>query len=131
MRCGTRPRKIIAADSKEFGNRRAMSKRFLRMLAVMRIQSPIPAGRGSVQRRLMNGAALKTPATHGRTSNVISASGNLARTAFIAGIASIESPTQLGPRMRIFFKGIREDHVPEAEFQNVNRNRGGVRTVRG
>ena len=63
----------------------------------------------------MNGAALKTPATQGRTSNVISASGNLARTAFIAGIASTESPTQLGPRIRIFFKGIRED-----QFQKPN-----------
>src|SRR5688572_17810072 len=98
----------MTADSKELGSRIARSNRFCRMLLVMRIHSPGPVGRGSLQRWSMNGADRNTPATQGRTSSVISASGNRARTAFIAGIARTASPTQFGPRIRIFLKDMSE-----------------------
>src|SRR5437867_8719792 len=68
----------------------------------MQIQSERPDVFSSLQSLSMKGADVNSPATHGRTNSVISACGKCSRTAFIAGIASTASPTQFGPRIRIF-----------------------------
>src|SRR5689334_397410 len=103
MRFGTRDRNIIKADSNEFGSNRPRSNPLDRIAFAIRVQSASRAGLGSLQTLSINGAEVNNPATHGRTRSVISASEKQLRIAFIAGIASTESPTQLGPRMRIFF----------------------------
>src|SRR5262245_21820849 len=106
MRFGTRAKNIMRADSKEFGSRSATSNSNARMSRVILVQSPSLVGFASVQTLSMNGAEVNSPATHGRTSSVISALGKFDRTAFNAGIASTASPTQFGPRIRIFFGDI-------------------------
>src|SRR5207237_8533478 len=105
-RFGTRERNIMRADSKEFGSNNARSNSNARMSRVIRVQSPSLVGLASVQTLSMNGADVNSPATHGRTSSVISAFGKFDRTAFNAGIASTASPTQFGPRIRIFLGAI-------------------------
>src|SRR5438874_1231359 len=102
MRFGTRERYIINADSKEFGSNRARSNPPDRIARAIRVQSESRDGLGSLQTLSIKDADVKRPATHGRTSRVISASEKRFRTAFIAGTASTASPTQLGPRIRIF-----------------------------
>src|SRR5262245_14749142 len=91
----------MSADSKEFGNNNARSNPRPRMSRVIRVQLDRLDGFSSLQSLSINGADVKSPATHGRTSSVISASGKCSRTAFIAGIERTASPTQLGPRIRI------------------------------
>src|SRR5437867_610421 len=101
-RLGTPTIKAIAADSNELGKSTAISNRFARIPLAIRNHPPRLEGSGSTQARSIKGAEVNNPATHGRTSNVISASGNFARIAFIAGIARTASPTQFGPRSKIF-----------------------------
>src|SRR5262245_10991081 len=98
---GTRPANIIRADSNELGKSTARSKWRSRIARVIRDQSAIDDGRCSLQTWSMNGADVNSPATHGRTSRVIFAPWKCSRTAFIAGIAKTESPTQLGPRISL------------------------------
>src|SRR5262245_56073741 len=92
----------MSADSNEFGSNSARSNPRARMSRVIRVQLPRPDGFSWLHTLSTNGADVKRPATHGRTSSVISASGKCSRTTFIAGMASTASPTQLGPRIRIF-----------------------------
>src|SRR6185436_16477201 len=97
----------INADSNELGSSNARSNSRLRMFRVIRFQAPRLDGFASLHTLSTNGADVNKPATHGRTSSVISAFGNLSRMAFIAGMASTASPTQFGPRIRIFLTSIR------------------------
>src|SRR5262245_58534400 len=92
----------MSADSNEFGSNSARSNLRSRMPRVIRVQLARPDGCSWLHTLSMNGADVKRPATHGRTSSVISAAGKCSRTAFIAGMARTASPTQLGPRIRIF-----------------------------
>ena len=97
----------MSADSNEFGSNSARLNARARMFRAMRDQSASPDGFSSLQTLSTNGAAVNKPATHGRTSSVISDCGKRSRTAFIAGIASTASPTQFGPRIRIFSTSIK------------------------
>src|SRR5437764_11525012 len=117
-----RPRKVINADSNEFGNRIARSKCCSRIPRAIRDQSDTFEGRGSLHTLSMNGAAVKSPATQGRTNNVILASGKEARTVFIAGIANTESPTQFGPRIKMFLICITNDSAVAAQDAANPRN---------
>src|SRR5215471_8659489 len=123
MRRGIPARNIMSADSKEFGNSRARSNPRARIHREMRVQSPRLEGFGSLQTLSTKGAAVNRPATHGRTRTVISASGNCSRTAFMAGMARTASPTQLGPRMRIFFMHpIQNQPHQVVEVRNLSRD---------
>src|SRR5689334_6614179 len=123
MRRGMPARNIMSADSKELGNSKARSNPRSRIDREMRVQSPTPEGFGSLQTVSTNGAAVNRPATHGRTKTVISASGKCSRTAFMAGMPRTASPTQLGPRMRIFFmQSIQNQPHQVVEVPNLSRD---------
>src|SRR5215813_5733807 len=67
----------MSADSNEFGSNSARSNPRARMSRVIRVQLPRPDGFSWLHTLSTNGADVKRPATHGRTSSVISASGNV------------------------------------------------------
>src|SRR5262245_38478887 len=92
----------MSADSNEFGSNSARSNPRARMSLVIRVQLPRPDGFSWLHTLSTNGADVKRLATHGRTSSVILAFGKCSRIAFIAGMASTASLTQLGLRIRIF-----------------------------
>src|SRR5215471_9209909 len=123
MRRGIPARNIISADSKEFGNSRARSNPRARIRREIRAQSPRLEGFGSLQTLSTKGAAVNRPATHARTRTVISASGKCCRTAFMPGMARTASPTQLGPRMRIFFIYLIQNQPHQVvEVRNLSRD---------
>src|SRR5215831_383664 len=123
MRRGIPARNIMSADSKEFGNSRARSNPRARIDRDIRVHSTRLEGFGSLQTLSTKGAAVNRPATHGRTRTVISASGKCCRTAFMPGMARTASPTQLGPRMRIFFiYPIQNQPHQVVEVRNLSRD---------